>query len=86
MLRNDHERKGRAGAADGCSSASSLQDSRVLCDGSEGREDRGRGRAETRLHGGGQLPVDEPRPAGRSPPTNREEEYAADDDEQSMNR
>lgn len=44
-----------------------LQDSGVLCDGAEGREDRGGGRAEARLHGGGQLPVDEPRAAGRPP-------------------
>ena len=43
-----------------------LQDSGVLCDRAEGREDRGGGRAETRLHRGGQLPVDEPRAAGTS--------------------
>lgn len=45
----------------------SVQDSCVLCDGAEGWEDRGGGRAEAGLHGGGQLPVDEPRTAGAFP-------------------
>lgn len=45
----------------------SVQDSCVLCDGAERWEDRGGGRAETGLHGGGQLPVDEPRTAGAFP-------------------
>lgn len=44
----------------------SPQDSGVLRDGAEGREDRGGGRAEARLHRGGQFPVDEPRAAGTS--------------------
>ena len=51
----------------------SPQDSRVLRDGAERREDRGRGRAEARLHGGGQLPVDEPCAAGRGTSYNRQD-------------
>lgn len=52
------------GSSNPSPSPPSLQDSGVLCDGAEGREDRGGGRAAARLHRGGQLPVDEPRAAG----------------------